>query len=53
MLYEVITLIIGEEELGRGEAVLRDMQTSAQTIQAIVPDIDSWAAELAQKIVSD
>lgn len=46
-------LIIGEEELGRGEAVLRDMQTSAQTIQAIVPDIDAWAAELAQKIVSD
>jgi len=43
-------LIMGEEELARGEAVLRNMESSEQSPFTIAADVDIWAGELAAKI---
>lgn len=40
-------LIMGEEELARGEAVLRNMASSEQSPIAIAAGVDTWARELA------
>ena len=44
-------LIMGEEELARGEAVLRNMESSEQSPVAITEDVDTWAGELAAKLI--
>jgi histidyl-tRNA synthetase len=40
-------LILGEEELARGQAVLRNMAGSEQAPCPIAADVDAWARELA------
>ena len=45
------TLIIGDEELERGEATLRDMITRNQEAIPLPGDFDEWSAMLAQKIL--
>lgn len=42
-------LIMGDEELNKKEAMLRNMENSEQTPLAVNDDMDGWAAELAGK----
>jgi histidyl-tRNA synthetase len=44
-------VILGEEELARGAAMLRNMESSQQSPLAIALDADTWARELAAKII--
>ena len=44
------TLIVGEDELAQGKAVLRDMQTSSQEDIALSDDISSWAKEMCSRL---
>ncbi|MFH1217671.1 MAG: histidine--tRNA ligase [Pseudomonadota bacterium] len=44
-------LIMGEEELTRKEAMLRNMENSEQVPVAMVDDMDGWAVGLAEKII--
>ncbi len=43
-------LIIGEDELANGQAVLRNMDNREQTDVAIVDDVKAWAGEIVSKI---
>ncbi|MBI5556968.1 MAG: histidine--tRNA ligase [Deltaproteobacteria bacterium] len=44
-------LIMGEEELARGEAVLRNMESSGQVPFVLTGEVGTWARELAAKVI--